>query len=250
MKLYQLGQLFALPLQSAIRAQNLAIQETISFIENFGLEKGVAKTFQFKAERIIEEQKVDQESKITETKFKVQPFQVSIPILALASPPSMYLQEMSIEFGVEVTEPKSEPIKSSVIPSSVLGHSLAPSLGLIAPLGQSNPTTMKVNMKIVKEISEGVARLGDLLTNLISGQATEDEMEVPPLETLPSVKKISGIGKERANLLKAMGILTVKDFYNASETKEKIKVITETLGVSVSQVKEWRKKARLLIIEK
>lgn len=48
-----------MPLQSVIRAQNLAIPETLSFIEQIGIEKGVTKTFRIKAERMVEERKVD-----------------------------------------------------------------------------------------------------------------------------------------------------------------------------------------------
>lgn len=243
MKLLQLGQLFALPLQSAVRAQNFALQETISFIEQFGLEEGKAKTFRFKAERMVEERVVDPKTGIAETKFRVQPFEVSIPLLAIVSPPSIQLQEMNVEFGVEVVEPKAEAIKSTVIPSAILGSSLASSLSLFTALGQSNPTTMKVNMKIVREIPEGMARLGDLLTDLLSGQA-------PAVKAPPSIEEIAGIGIEMANILKAKGILSVKDFVSATETREAIKDIAKTLGVSEKRISEWREKAKLLIEEK
>lgn len=255
MKLYQLGQLFAMPLQSAIRAQNLALQESISFIEQFGLEEAeegeerVVKTFRFKAERLVEVRKVDPKTGIPETKFEVQPFEVSLPLLALAPPPSMNLQEMNVEFGVEVVKPKTEPIKSDVIPSAVVGSSLAPSLALFTSPGQSNPTTMKVNMKIVKEIPEGMARLGDMLTDLLSGKTTEVGKEAPP-ETSPDVEKIAGIGTERAALLKSRGILTVRELVQATETEEKIKDLAKTLSVSEKRVRAWREKAKLLIEKK
>jgi hypothetical protein len=58
-----------------------------------------------------------------------------------------------------------------MIPSAVAGSSLASSLSLLTSLGQSNPTTMKVNMKIVRETPEGIARIGDILTDLLSGKA-------------------------------------------------------------------------------
>lgn len=243
MKLLQLGQLFALPLQSAIKAQNLALQETISFIEQFGLEEGRTKTFRFKAERMVEERTVDPKTGIPETKFRVQPFEISVPLLAMITPPSMQLQEMNVEFGVEVVEPKTETIKSSVIPSTVLGSSLASSLSLFTTLGQSNPTTMKINMKIVKEIPEGIARLGDVLTDLLSGQA-------PVAKIPPPIEKIPGIGIEMANILKAKGISTTKDFDSSTETREAVKEIAKTLGVSEKRVIEWREKAKLLNEEK
>lgn len=248
MKLLQLGQLFALPIQSAIRAQNLALQETISLIEQFGLEEGVAKVFRFKAERMVEERTVDPKTGIPKTQFKAQPFEVSIPLLAIVSPSSMQLQEMNVELGVEIVEPRTEAIKSAVIPSAVIGSSFAPSLCLFTTLGQSNPTTMKVNMKIVREIPEGMARLGDVLTDLLSGQTPA--VEAPPPKTPPPVENIHGIGPETADILKAKGILTVKDFVSATETRERVKELAETLRVSEKRVRGWREKAKLLIEEK
>lgn len=246
MKLLQLGQLFALPLQSAIKAQNLALQETISFIEQFGFEEGIAKTFRFKAERLVEERTVDSKTGIPETQFKVQPFEMSIPLLAIVSPPSIQLQEMNVEFGVEVVEPRTEAIKSATIPSKVLGSSLASSLSLFTPLGQSNPTTMKVNMKIVREVPEGMARLGDSLTDLLSGKPPEADKEPRP-DTSFDVERVSGIGKERASLLRAKRILTVRELIRSTETPEAIKDLAKTLGISERQVREWRGKAKLLI---
>ncbi|MFX0203076.1 MAG: DUF4332 domain-containing protein [Candidatus Hodarchaeota archaeon] len=245
MKPLQLGQLFALPLQSAIKAQNLALQETISFIEQFGFEEGTAKTFRFKAERLVEERTVDSKTGIPETKFKVQPFEMSIPLLAIVSPPSIQLQEMNVEFGVEVVEPKTEAIQSTTIPSKVLGSSMAPSLSLLTTLGKSNPTTMKVNMKIVREVPEGMARLADSLTDLLSGKPPEPEEETQP-GSLVGVEKVSGIGKERASLLRAKNILTVRELIRSTETPEAIKELSKTLGVSEKKVKEWREKAKLL----
>jgi hypothetical protein len=249
MKTLQLGQLFALPLQSAIKAQNLALQETISFIEQFGFEEGIAKTFRFKAERMVEERTVDSKTGIPETQFKAQPFEMSIPLLALVSPPSIQLQEMNVEFGVEVVEPRTEAIESATVPSKVLGSSLTPTLSLFTPLGQSNPTTMKVNMKIVREVPEGMARLGDSLTELLSGKPPELDKQAPPEKGI-DVEKIAGIGRERASLLRAKRIITVKDLIQSTETSGAIRDIAKTLGVSENRVREWREKAGLLIKEK
>jgi len=245
MKLLQMSQLFALPLQSAIKAQNLALQETISSIEQLGLEKGVAKTFRFKAERMVEEKTVDSKTGIPETQIKSQPFEVSIPLLAMVAPPSMNIREMNVEFGVEVVEPKTEPIKSAAIPSAVIGSSLAPSLCLFTSLGQSNPTTMKVNMKIVREIPEGMARVGDVLTDLLSGQSTVIGKESIPEISL-DVERIAGIGAERAALLRGKEIFTVKGLVQATQTFEGIKDLATAIGVSTKQMREWREKGKLL----
>lgn len=245
MKTLQLGELFAMPLQSAIRAQSLAFQETISFIEQFGLEDGVAKTFKFKAERMVEETTVNPKTGASETQFKVEPYEVSIPLLALISPPNVQLQEMNVEFGVEIVEAESESIKSSSIPSSVLGSSLASSRSVFTSLSESNPTTMKVNMKIVSQVPEGMARLNDLLTDLLSGQSTETKEG-----TSPSVEKIPDISKAATDILKGKKILTAKDFVSATETTESVKNLAKTLDVPEDRIAEWREKAKGLIKEK
>lgn len=258
MRLLQLGELFALPLQSATRAQNFSLQETISFLEQFGLEEGVAKTFRLRTERVIEERTTDPETGIPETQFKVQPFELSIPLLAMVSPPSIQLQEMNVEFGVEVVEPRSEPIESSTIPATVLGSSLAPSLSVFTPLTQSNPTTMKVNMKIVREAPEGMARLGDTLTDLLSGRPVEEsgvieEPTFPEAADRPAISVV-GIGPRTADRLEALEIFTVRDFLTATATPERVARLVDILrsvGARVSEdlVLEWRESAQSFLRE-
>lgn len=172
MKLYQMGELFALPLQSAIRAQHNALQETLSFIEQVGLEEGQVRTFRFKTERMVEERTINPETGNPELKTQIQPMEVSIPLLAMLPPPSVQLQEMNVEFGVEVVEPRVELIKSAA--SAAGSSSLAPSLAAFTPVGQTSPATMKVTMKIVHETPEGLARLGDLLADLLNGRAVSN----------------------------------------------------------------------------
>jgi len=241
---HKLGELFAVPLQSAVRAQNLALQETVSFIEQFGFEKGEVKTFRFKAERVVEERRVDPETGIPETRFRVQPFEVSIPLLALIQPPSMQLQEMNVEFGVEVVETKSEAIDSAVIPRAVLGPSLASSRSFFTSLGQSNPATMKVSMKIVREVPEGMARIADTLTDLLSG--VPQETEAPAGPAFSPIEELHGIGPEAGAMLRARGILTTADFLRATETPELRKELSNSIKVSLRRIERWREKARLL----
>ncbi len=257
-RLLQLGELFALPLQSATRAQNFSLQETISFLEQFGLEEGVAKTFRLRTERMVEERTTDPETGIPETQFKVQPFELSIPLLAMVSPPSIQLQEMNVEFGVEIVEPRSEPIESSAIPATVLGSSLAPSLSVFTPLRQSNPTTMKVNMKIVRETPEGMARLGDTLTDLLSGRPVEEPTVIeepgPELADRPAIA-VAGIGPRTADRLEQLEIFTVRDFLTATATPERISRLVGILrsaGVRASEdlVREWRESALSFLRER
>lgn len=235
MKPYPLAQLFALPIQSAVRAQSLALQETLSVIEAMGFEDGKAKTFRFKAERVVEERTVDAATGVPETKFVAQPFEVSIPLLGLLPLAPMQLQEMNVDFGVEVVQPKPEPIKSGTIPAAVLGSSLAGSLSILTTLGQSNPTTMNVRMRIVKETPEGIARLGDLLTDLLSAGKGS------------TVEQIPGLPQDTANAIRNRGIYTVGDFLAATETLEARADLAKAIGVSATHIETWRKEARRVI---
>jgi len=161
MKLNTLGELFALPIQSAIRAQSLALQETLAIIEDIGIENGKATFFQLKTERMVEDPTGGGET-------KVQPLELRIPLLALLPIASMQLQEMDMDFGVEVIETKASPIRSRTTPSTIQGSSLSGSMALFTALGQSNPTTIKVHMKITRVMPEGMARVEELLTDLLS----------------------------------------------------------------------------------
>jgi predicted flap endonuclease-1-like 5' DNA nuclease len=245
-KLLQLGHLFALPLQSAVRAQNLAFQETLSFLEEFGTERGFTRTFKLRTERMVEEIKVDSETGKAKTEFRAKPVELSIPLLALMPPPVMQLQEMNVEFGVEIVEPKSEPIKLSSVPGAVRGISLAPTLGLFAPPGAENPTTIKVRMKITREVPEGMARLGDILADMLSGTESPSKAQNDQAEAAIPVGKIRGIDTGTADLLKKKGITTVSDLIAATETKEGVKELAKTMGVSERRIMGWRRKAKLL----
>jgi hypothetical protein len=180
MKVLQLGELFALPLQSAIRAQNLALLETISVLEKIGMERGEARNFRMKAERLIEERDVDPDTGKTETRFTAQPFEISIPLLALISPPSLHLQEMNVEFGVAIVEPRAEAIQTESTRPQTKASSLAGTLSHYSALNQPGTTTMKVNMKIVRETSEGMARLGDLLADLLNARSKVNQKPPEP----------------------------------------------------------------------
>lgn len=251
MQVQQLDQILALPLQSAIRAQNLAIQETISLIEQFGTEDGKAKPFRITAERLVEERVVDEKTGNTETKLKVQPFEINIPLIALLPPANINIKEMDVEFSLEIVEPRSEPIKSYIIPSKAIGTSLASSLALLTSPEKSNPNSMKVNLKIVREIPEGMARLTDVLTSLMSGQKVQEEEKPPKEDSQPKatilVNSISGINLEAVNILKERGIVTIKDFIDATKTKDDAAKIAKRLGVSQKTVNSWRKIALLMV---
>lgn len=235
MKVLPLGQLLALPIQSTIRAQNLAIQETISLMEQFGVEDKTARTFRIRADRTIEQRIIDPQTGTPKTIFVTEPVEFSIPLLALASPSAMNLQEMNIEFGVHIVEPKTEPIKSAVIPSAPLGLSLASSLSVYSPLQQTDLTTMKVSMRLAREVPGAMGRSTDLLADLLAAHALG-----PSIDAIPNITEVEAA-------LKAKGILRAHDLVATTSTAESIKELATSLGVSEERVREWRATAEGLL---
>lgn len=71
----------------------------------------------------------------------------------------------------------------------------------------------------------------------------------PVLYKDTDVLDISGIGHERASLLKSKTILTIGDYLEATSTKNRIKMLSSDTGISETMMKDWRKKAKLLIGE-
>lgn len=165
-----LGELFAIPLQSAVRAQVLAHQETLAAIEDLGIEKGRARVFRLRSERTTEERVVDSATGNVETKQVVQPFDISIPLLALLPLQTLKLQEMDVDLAVEVVEVKAVPFTSETIGARSRGSSLASSSAILAALGSTKEPGMKVHMKIARDTSEGLARTNDVLADLLSGR--------------------------------------------------------------------------------
>jgi len=261
MKAIAIGEIFALPLQSAVRAQNLAFQEAITAIEQIGLEEGKAKVFSFMTERMVEERVIDAKTGEPRTQFRAQPFEISLPLLAMVPLPGLRLQEMNVEFGVDVVEPKAEPIKTAIISPAALGSSLAASPALFSK-GSSNPapSMMKVTMKIVQNVPEGMSRINDMLADLVSGRAV-DSAQSPPAEKAPvaeekvppvreaNVQEIRGIGPETAAILKGKGISTIEEFLEATETAESKADFASAIGrgISPQRIETWREAGRLVL---
>ncbi|MBI2868726.1 MAG: M4 family metallopeptidase, partial [Chloroflexi bacterium] len=69
-----------------------------------------------------------------------------------------------------------------------------------------------------------------------------------PLER--DIVEISGIGKERAALLRSKGISSVGKLIEATDSAVKLETLARTTGLSVKSLSNWRIKARLLEEEK
>ncbi|MGP8321607.1 MAG: DUF4332 domain-containing protein, partial [Methanosarcinaceae archaeon] len=67
-----------------------------------------------------------------------------------------------------------------------------------------------------------------------------------PLEKDLDILKVAGIGPEYASLLKSNNIHTVEELVHATESKDSIKVLADTVSVSENRLRNWRKMAKLL----
>ncbi|UEX79917.1 DUF4332 domain-containing protein [Spiribacter halobius] len=246
------------------RAQGLATQESLAFLEQFGLEQDIARTFRFRTERTVEERIVDPETGEPRVVQGQAPFEVSIPRLALVQPPAVQLREMNVELELDVTETRREPLAASRIAPGALATSLAASRAYLGRRSASGPGNMKVSMRITSEPAEGLARLGDLLTDLLSGREPEAAPEPSPSpqpEPDPApeppgpgprppvsgdVTVIRGIGIARGRELRALGIESVAGFLEATETPEGIRALAGRLNVSEEQIRTWRNAAERL----
>ncbi len=274
MKPHELRQLFAMPLQAAVNAQALALHETLNFMREVGLEEDAVRSFKLKTERVVEEEVVDEAGKpalVPRTK-KVE---LSIPLLALLPPPAMKLQEMNVEFGVEVVEPRSERFQ---LPGTALeAVSLAPTLAFLSPPEAKNPTTMRVKMKIVNEQPEGMARLGDVLADMLSGKESDEGAppekagkeekpgksviapEIPPgIERIVKplskevkgkeveIEKLRGVGRTTAARLKSVNIRTAGELARIAEDRESLREVARRVGIPPGRLASLAKRAKLL----
>jgi hypothetical protein len=242
MRAFPLAQLLAVPLQSAVRAHAMAGQEALRVLMDFGLQDGKARTFRMSADRVVEEQVLDPETGKFETKFVTRPFEVTVPLLALISPPSSQLQDMTVDLAVDVLQPRADPMEpvARALPGT---PSLAGSLARYTPLSGDPATTMRVSMRIVQTAPEGVARLDDVLVDLLSGRPAVDEgaREVPPIE------RLRGVGPGIGGLFRARGILTVADLVRAARRPESVSELAQIIGVSLERMAAWVEESRRLL---
>jgi Protein of unknown function (DUF2589) len=240
MKPQSLAQLLAVPLQSAVRAQALAARETLSFIQQIGMDAGALRTFKVRTSRTIEETKLNPQTGRPETQLVERPFEVSIPVLAMMPVPNMLLSEMNVELGLDIIEAVSEPLETTAdLP--VPATSLASSLAVFTPLGQADSTTMKVNMKLVQQAPEGLAKLGDILADLVTANK-------PSPSGLP-VGDVPGIGPQFAETLRAHNIVTAADLVDLAARPGSLSALASALGVSEERLKVWIEDAKVLVEE-
>ncbi|MDP3878774.1 MAG: DUF4332 domain-containing protein [Dehalococcoidales bacterium] len=70
--------------------------------------------------------------------------------------------------------------------------------------------------------------------------------EIKPEIRRMDIQKVSGIGKERATILRSLGISTVDKFVEATKTDQSLRELAKNSGISATNLRNWRTKARLL----
>jgi uncharacterized protein DUF2589 len=236
MKAIPIEQLLAIPIQSAIRAQNLGVQATLAAIEAFGLDSdNKAAVFRMTAEQTTEERAVDSATgKVTTTQV-TRPFELSIPLLALLPVSGISLQEMNVDLAIEVVDVRSQQLQLRALPAEVTGPSLVSTLGIFATQTPVGPA-MQVRMHLLKDTPEGLARVGDVLTGLLSGRGQQGR----PVNDIP------GMPPETIAILRNRGILTVPQFLSITEPVMTRADFAKSIGVSLAQLEAWRKAAASL----
>jgi Protein of unknown function (DUF2589)/Domain of unknown function (DUF4332) len=242
MRVFPLAQLFAVPLQSAIRAQALASQETLRLLNQFGLEDGKTRTFRMRADRVVEKTVLNEETGEFETKLVNEPFEIVVPLLALVTPPTSQLQDMSVELAVDVVEPRPEAMSGQPRASTLADQSLAGSRARFTALEGDPNTTMRVSMKLAQAVPEGLARVDDVLTDLLSARPTAELGDDNPLH----IERLRGMDPEIAARLRERGITTVLDLTRAAGTAAAVRELADELGISREQIRAWVAEAKRL----
>lgn len=167
MKPRPINELLAVPLSAAVQAKTMSALETLEVIKKFGIgPEGQVKNLTFKTTRLVE---VPQAAGSKDpVKYEKKNMEVSIPLLSLINLPSVQLTEMNVEMAIHVIEDSSAPSRSRRVQED--GPALPLSGVLTNALSRNLPPTMKVNMKIVERVPEGMARVNDLLADMLHGR--------------------------------------------------------------------------------
>src|SRR5256886_4610053 len=156
--------------------------ETLAAIEAIGLDGGKTRAFHLRSEQVTEERTVDPVTGAVSTRQLVRPFEMSIPLLALLPISTVQIQEMNVDFTVEIVDIREQQIGTPSLPAAVSGPSLSGSLSLFSSASPQGPA-MKVQMRLVRDRPEGLARVGDILTDLLGGRGQTGR----PVDDIPGM---------------------------------------------------------------
>lgn len=167
MKPRHINELLAAPLLAAVQAKTISALETLDVIKKIGIDsENQVKNLTFRTTRMVEvPQPADSKEPV---QYEKKNMEVSIPLLSLINLPGVQLTEMNVEMALHVVDDASlsAEIKRALIASSTL-----PLAGVLTHTQSRNlPPTMKVNMRIVERVPEGLARVNDLLADMLQGR--------------------------------------------------------------------------------
>ncbi|MHB0926096.1 MAG: DUF2589 domain-containing protein [Gallionellaceae bacterium] len=168
MKPRPINELLAVPLRAAIQAKIMSATETLGMIKKFGIDsEDQVKNLTFKTTKMVELPQPAESKKPVE--YEKRNMEVSIPLLTLINLPSVQLTEMNVEMAIHVVDSSSQ---TSGMKKAVIEGAALPLAGVLTNSQSRNlPPTMKINMKIVERVPEGLARVNDLLADMLQGRS-------------------------------------------------------------------------------
>ncbi|MFI6283890.1 DUF2589 domain-containing protein [Streptomyces sp. NPDC051018] len=165
-----LSHLFALPIQSAVRASVLGAAEALSFFQKTGLEDGKLRMLRFVSERVVEERRRDPETGNVTTVHVNRPVEISVPLISLLPPVGARIQDIEVDFALDVVGVAKAPLPFGRVVAGPRPVSVAETRAVLVPSRPDTPAGMRVRMRLVAEPPEGAARIGELLHEQIGGR--------------------------------------------------------------------------------
>lgn len=167
MKPRPINELLAVPLHAAIQAKTMSALETLDVIKKIGIDsENQVKNLTFRTTRMVE---VPQPTDFKEpVHYEKKNMEVSIPLLSLINLPSVQLTEMNVEMALHVVDDASLSAEEK---KTLMASSTLPLAGVLTHAQSRNlPPTIKINMRIVERVPEGLARVNDLLADMLQGR--------------------------------------------------------------------------------
>ncbi|PAJ75205.1 hypothetical protein CJF42_06025 [Pseudoalteromonas sp. NBT06-2] len=173
-----MSKLISSPLTSTIQAQCDMSNSLIKYIHKMGFNKGKTRTIDFQLERPVT---LDGMSTSTE---KVD---VSVPLLSFVPTPNLMINNVSIEFSLQVTEQKSDKSAKNINPKSALTQDQVTEeqvaeegelMGRLVSHSEKNrqansSANYSVSIQAVQQQqSEGWSKLQDLLCSVIEPKSS------------------------------------------------------------------------------
>jgi hypothetical protein len=161
MQSQKLSSLLSIPLQAAIRAQASASLEAVNVVRSLTDREGYIPNLNFRVVRTIDETVKDEDTGSLRRVSVQRPVEVAVPLLALTGASGLQISDMSVRMGVHIDRER-DPENGEI-------------LGRISKFSDlDSQPDMQIEMKITREVGEGMAQLVTLMNDMI-GRVPERE---------------------------------------------------------------------------